>query len=462
MAIIDVLKYEGSSNRLVWKWKPKDGGKRQTELRFGTQLIVNETQEVIFIKGGKILDVFTAGTYTLKTQNLPLLSSVIGLAFGGDSPFSAEVYFINKSVAMDIKWGITPFNIIEPNFKVPIPVTARGSFAVRVEKSKEFLTKIIGATYEFDSQSLQKLFRGVITEKVKGAISRISKEQNLNPLELEQIVGEVSTAVGVFIGEVFKKYGLRLELFNIEAIPIIDDDPKVQKIVTDFHRIMSEDMEERMRLKRRGESLNVYKTERTFDTTEKAAESLGKSGGIGSGGSDIMSTVVGMGMAMPIAGAMGTAMTQATQPLTQTLQSVQKCRKCNEEVANESKFCAHCGFSFKLEEIANSVEEEAVVACDKCKKIFPKSSKFCPHCGDSYNPCPQCEHDNPDTQKICFECDSVLPVRCDCGELNNAQSNFCNVCGKPLKKKCIKCNTTLDVLQDYCVECGTKTSENEL
>jgi membrane protease subunit (stomatin/prohibitin family) len=314
MAIIDVLKYDGPNNALVWKWRPKGGGKRDEELRLGTQLVVNQSQQALFIKGGQLLDIFEAGTHTLSTQNLPILSNLIGLAFGGQSPFKAEVYFINKAVAMDTKFGLIPFNMMEPNFRVPIPITSRGSFAVKVADAKTFLNQIIGTVPDFEADKLTQFFRGIITENVKTAITRISKEQNLNPLELEAIVSEVSGAVKGIILEALAKYGLHLEFFNIEAIPVVDEDPRVKKIVDDFHRLMSQDMEERMRLKRRAENLEVYKVERTFDTTEKAAENIG--GGIGGEGG-ILGTVVGLGMAMPIANTMGNLMNNATQNIQQ-------------------------------------------------------------------------------------------------------------------------------------------------
>jgi len=314
MAIIDVLKYDGPNNALVWKWRPKVDGKRDEELRLGTQLVVNQSQQALFIKGGQLLDIFEAGTHTLSTQNLPILSNLIGLAFGGQSPFKAEVYFINKAVAMDTKFGLIPFNMMEPNFRVPIPITSRGSFAVKVADAKTFLNQIIGTVPDFEADKLTQFFRGIITENVKTAITRISKEQNLNPLELEAIVSEVSGAVKGIISEALAKYGLHLEFFNIEAIPVVDEDPRVKKIVDDFHRLMSQDMEERMRLKRRAENLEVYKVERTFDTTEKAAENIG--GGVGGEGG-ILGTVVGLGMAMPIANTMGNLMNNATQNLQQ-------------------------------------------------------------------------------------------------------------------------------------------------
>jgi len=430
MAIIDVLKYDGPNNALVWKWRPSKGGQREEELRLGTQLVINETQEAIFLKGGKVLDIFQSGTHTLKTQNLPLLSSLIGLAFGGDSPFKAEVYFVNKAVAMDTKWGITPFNLIEPNFKVPIPITARGSFAVKVKDTRTFFTNVVGTIPNTDTDTIKNAFRGVITEKVKGAISKIVREQKLNPLELEQMVGEVSEAVKSFIDEALQKYGLQIDLFTIEAIPIIDEDPKVKKIVADFHRIMSEDMEERMRLKRRAENLEVYRTERTFDTTQKAAESMGHTGNGGGGmSSDILGTVVGLGMAMPLAGTMSNVMNKATQPLTDTIQNIRTCSSCNAKVSSEARFCDNCGKQVQNTSDNSTIKTAQIVKCDKCSQSFPATSKFCPNCGDIYNPCPKCGADNPDTQRICFECNSALPVKCSCGASNLSTAKFCNECG---------------------------------
>lgn len=311
MAIIDVLKYDGPNNVLVWKWRSNSNSSREEELRLGTQLVVNQSQEACFIKGGQLLDVFGPGTHTLSTKNLPILSSIIGLAFGGDSPFKAEVYFINKSVSMDAKFGLIPFNMIEPNFRVPIPITSRGSYALTVNDSKLFLNKLVGTVADLDTMTISKYFRGVITEATKNAITKIAKEQVLSPLELESIVFEVATAVKGLIASAISDYGLELKLFNIEAIPIIDEDPRVKKVIEEYQRLMTEDTSERMRLKRRAENLDVYRIERSFDTSEKVAENMG--GGIGGEGGNIVGTMIGLGMANPLANSMGAMMHQNTQ-----------------------------------------------------------------------------------------------------------------------------------------------------
>ncbi|MBM3923037.1 MAG: hypothetical protein FJ340_07525, partial [Sphingomonadales bacterium] len=153
---------------------------------------------------------------------------------------------------------------------------------------------------------LSQYFRGVIVENVKNAITKIAKEQKLSPLELESIVYEVGNAVRGFMGNTIGDYGLELKLFNIEAIPIVDEDQRVKDIVAQYQKLMSEDAQERMRLKRRAENLEVYRIERSFDTAETAAENMG--GGLGGDGGNLIGTMVSMGMVNPLANQMGSIM----------------------------------------------------------------------------------------------------------------------------------------------------------
>ena len=303
MAIIDVLKYDGPNNVLIWKWRSSTNISREIELRYGTQLIVNQSQEACFVRGGQIVDIFGPGTHTLSSNNLPILSSLVGIAFGGDTPFTAEVFYINKSVSMDTKFGLIPFNMIEPNFRVPIPVTSRGSFAVAILDSKLFMNKIVGTVKDFETNTITQYFRGLIVENVKSAITKIAKEQNLSPLELESIVFEVADAVKGIIYNTIAQYGLELKLFNIEAIPVVDENQIVKDVVSQYQELMTEDTAERMRLKRRAENLEVYRMERSFDTSEKVAENIG--GGLGGDGGNLIGTMISMGMVNPLSNQMG-------------------------------------------------------------------------------------------------------------------------------------------------------------
>lgn len=343
MAIIDVLKYDGPNNVLVWKWRPQEHNKkrhyelfgnqrnydlRQEQLRYGTQLVVNQSQIAVFVKDGQIADIFAAGRYTLSSKNLPILDKLFGVPFGSETPFKAEVYYLNKSIVMDTKFELSAFNMLDPNFRIPIPLTACGSFAVRIGEARSFLNKLIGTMPNMESEVLKEYFRGVIVENVKSIITRIAREQKISPLELEAIVAEVAQTVRPVIAETLEKYGLKLELFNIEGISIIDNDPRVQQVIADYQRLMSEDIQERLRLKRRAENIDVFKVERTFDTTEKAASNIGSGDCLGG---NILGTMVGLGMVNPLSNAMGNIMNNAmagTQP-TQVHSSLEQSNEDN-------------------------------------------------------------------------------------------------------------------------------------
>ena len=125
MALIDTIKYGSvSDNELVWKY-PRD------DFKIGSQLIVNESQDAIFVKGGHVLDSFEAGTHTITTGNIPLLEKIINLPFGKNTPFTAEVWYINKTVKRDLKWG-TPqtIQVMDKSLNYPVSVRAFGSWVI--------------------------------------------------------------------------------------------------------------------------------------------------------------------------------------------------------------------------------------------------------------------------------------------------------------------------------------------
>ena len=308
MKIFDIVSYNGSD--LIYKWLPEDGDV-DYQIKLGSQIVVNETQEAIFLKEGKVLDVFGPGTHTLKTNNIPLLSKLINLPFDSKSPFFAEIYFVNKATVFDSKFGVFPFNLIEPEFKIPVSVTARGSYAMKIIDSRNLLTTLSGTSPRTTKETIRDYFRGVLTQTVKNAISEITKTENISPFGLEIVCDEVSKSVMPIVNEVFNNYGMELVLFNIEGIPIDDSDPKVQSILEDYQRIMSEDLQERMRLKRRAENLEIFKVERSFDTSEKLAENLGGT----EGGSGVIGAMIGMGIASPLANSMSNSMGQGINDL---------------------------------------------------------------------------------------------------------------------------------------------------
>ena len=126
MAVIDVVKYDGNDDEFVWKYPSED-------LRLGTQLVVKTAQTAFFVRGGKILDQFEPGTETLKSGNIPLLNKLVNIPFGGDSPFQAEVWFVNLISKLDNKWGTpTPIQLEDPKYGIVIPVRAFGQFGLKI------------------------------------------------------------------------------------------------------------------------------------------------------------------------------------------------------------------------------------------------------------------------------------------------------------------------------------------
>jgi membrane protease subunit (stomatin/prohibitin family) len=136
MAIMQVVKYDGMRDVFAYKY-PHDS------LSTWSKVIVNETQEAILYKGGQALDWFWPGSHTLETANIPLLRSVANIPHGGKSPFSAEVWFVNKAHFLDIKWGTpTPIQIKDPEYGIFIPLRGFGQFGMKVSDSKKFLTTL--------------------------------------------------------------------------------------------------------------------------------------------------------------------------------------------------------------------------------------------------------------------------------------------------------------------------------
>ena len=153
MAIIDVVKFDGLRSRdwLVYKF-PSD------TLVFGTRLIVNEGQVAVFVKGGQVCDLFYPGSYILDTDNLPVLFHIFNLPYGGNTPFTAEVYFINTKTKLDIPWGTSdPIQLIDPKYFVKLRIRAFGQMGLKLMDYSLFFRELIGSMNQNDIVSFASL-----------------------------------------------------------------------------------------------------------------------------------------------------------------------------------------------------------------------------------------------------------------------------------------------------------------
>ena len=136
--IAEIIKYEGDNTTFIWKHPVEDFNSL-------TQLIVHESQEALFFMNGQALDLFGAGRYTLEAQNIPMIGKVLNRATGGESPFHCEVYFINKTVQMAIKWGTdSKIRFLEPSLGIPLEIGACGELNLTVSDSRKLLVKLVG------------------------------------------------------------------------------------------------------------------------------------------------------------------------------------------------------------------------------------------------------------------------------------------------------------------------------
>ena len=166
MAIIDVVKYDGNDKEFVWKF-PSDN------LRLGSQLVVKQAQIAFFVKGGKVLDPFESGTYTLHSSNIPILHRLINVPFGGESPFQAEVWFVNLITKLDNKWGTaTPLQLEDPMYGIVVPVRAFGQFGLKISEPRLFLETLVGTVNIYSAEKIVEYFTGKIITTITTAIAK--------------------------------------------------------------------------------------------------------------------------------------------------------------------------------------------------------------------------------------------------------------------------------------------------
>lgn len=197
MEIMDVIKYNGRPDVFAWKYPGE-------ELGTWSQLVVNQSQEAVLVKGGSVADVFGPGTHTLDTKNIPILNKIINLPFGGKSPFKAEVWYINKGYYLDIKWGTpTPIQIQDPKYGIFIPIRSNGAFGIHVTDSVKFLTKLVTTMNVFDAETVTKYFRSLYVTKIKDTISSYLLHRKIN---MDSLQKQISTAMSSYMGQAMSAY----------------------------------------------------------------------------------------------------------------------------------------------------------------------------------------------------------------------------------------------------------------
>lgn len=384
--IAEILKYEGDNTVFVWKHPLEDFNSL-------TQLIVHESQEALFMMNGQALDLFGAGRYTLETQNIPLIGKMLNRATGGTTPFHCEVYFINKTEQMAIKWGTdSKVQFIEPTYGFPLSIGASGEMTLRVSDSRKLLIKLVGTEKSLNRERLTVYFRAFLMTKVKTYLAQVIKTQKINIFEIDEHLQDISDKLCELLAPDFADYGVALERFFVMNVLKPDGDAQYDKFKSLHFRQYSDIMEAKLRQQvgvidaqtaaqktviesqamatKRAQEGYTYQQERGFNVAEKVAEneSIGQFTNMGVG----LGTMVGVGSS--VAGIVDNTVNEAingTSPLP-----FKKCDKCGALVLPTSKFCPECG-----EKII--VESSPTTICPKCGKTVAVG-KFCSECGEKF------------------------------------------------------------------------------
>ena len=291
MSLIDRVKYDAPDDTsFVWKYPSED-------LTIGAQVIVNEGQEVIFVKSGEVLDTLGPGTHTLSTGNIPLLNKLINLPFGSKTPFTAEVWYVNKTVKRDLKWGTpSPIQVMDNNLGFPVSARSFGKWGARIEDSRSFVTQIVGSQMTADDKKITDYFIGEIIQKLSNTIASAINVNNISILQITSSLNELSKLTHEFIKKEFERFGLEVVNFNIESVNIPPEEmEKIQKV---FEKTL--EAKELSKVEVGG----AFTAIKTFDVLQAASENQSEGGGVGS----FLGAGIGLGAGVPLGNQMGQQM----------------------------------------------------------------------------------------------------------------------------------------------------------
>jgi membrane protease subunit (stomatin/prohibitin family) len=216
--LIDIIEWlDDSRDTIVWRFP-----RYQNEIKMGAKLVVRETQNALFVNEGRLADIFTPGTYTLETRNLPILTTLMGWKYGFDSPFKAEVYFVNMRQFVDLKWGTAnPVMLRDAEFG-PIRLRAYGTYSIRVTDPKRFLEEIVGTDQSMQTDEISDQLRNMIISRFTDLLA----ESKIAALDLAASYDELARFASERLQKEFGEYGLDLSKFLVENISF---PPEVEK-----------------------------------------------------------------------------------------------------------------------------------------------------------------------------------------------------------------------------------------
>lgn len=470
MALSELIKYEGDNSTFIWKYPHEDFNSM-------TELVVHESQEAIFFANGQAADTFGPGRYKLDAENIPILTNLVNKVTGV-SVFHCEVYFINKTVQMSVKWGTdSKVRFVEPTLGIPVEIGASGAMNLAVSDSRKLLLKLVGTmngiAWEEEgstfTKSIQACFRPLISTAVKSNLPTAIKQQNIDLIEIDEHLESLSMALKAKIVPGFEEYGLTIPQFYVTTIVLPEEDFNFKRL-RELHTISIQKgmisaeadikttqaaAEARIKAAQREAILEGQTTETEIARREaerrliqaqadaQAAQMSGMAEAAvmqakGYNQKDVLQAEVQKAYAEGI-GNMGPAISGGGGSVMGDMLGLGVGMAAMGAIAPQMGEMMK-GFNIGQfnQQAASSPAQPSARKCPKCGNELPANAKFCLECGTKI------EQLAPD-EMICPSCGKKTP-----------KGKFCMECGSPLANKCPNCGAEVPQGGKFCLECGTK------
>ena len=339
--LLKVIEWDDASkDTLVYRYPLKD----RDEIMNSSTLIVRPSQVALFIHKGEIADIFAPGTYKLSTENIPIITKILALPTGFNSPIKAEVYFVNTKLFASNKWGTqNPIMMRDKDFG-NIRVRGYGIYSFRVDDAKLFMKEMFGTNQVYKVSDVTDYLTPMIISAVSDAIA----EKKVSALDLAANYKEFGEDVAKCAQEQFEKVGLKITSCIIENLSLPEEVEKA--------------LDERTKLGVLEDKMGTYTQMKSANAIEEAAKNPS--------GNNMAGLGVGLGAGGIIGSMMANNLSYANTQKVENKKESKKCANCGEEIDAAAKFCPSCG-----------AKQEARF-CPECGEKLTGKAKFCPNCGN--------------------------------------------------------------------------------